>query len=83
MTRSDDEILHDALQSDAGTAMPPAGGFDEVRAATQGKGRSRRLVVFGIAAAVVVASVSARRVAATRDDDNRVSAGPEDVRGRR
>ena len=30
MTRSDDEILHEALHSDAGTAIPPAGGFDEV-----------------------------------------------------
>jgi hypothetical protein len=78
MTRSDDEILHGALSSEAGTAMPPANGFDEVRAAAQGKGHSRRLVVFGIAAAVVVALGVGGAVAATRDDDNRVNAGPDD-----
>ena len=76
MTRSDDEILHEALHSDAGTAIPPAGGFDEVRAATQGKGHSRRVVVIGIAAAVVASLGVGAAVAATRDDDNRVSAGP-------
>jgi hypothetical protein len=69
MTRSDDELLHDALLEDAGRAAPPADGFDAVRAEAARRTRRRRWLVAGSAGGIAAVIALVVGIAVASDDD--------------
>ncbi|MGH8977728.1 MAG: hypothetical protein ACRDV7_06605, partial [Acidimicrobiia bacterium] len=81
MTRSDDELLRDALRAEAGPADETVEGFAAVRDSAHRRMHGRRRAMLAAAAAVTVVALGAGTVyAVSRDNDGGgISAGPSDT----